>query len=206
MKIKTNTKKGYEEVEEGDYINLQFDSSSPSRGRVGKQIAQTLLCGDGQGVAVREERNPVQEAFVSERGVRFILAPKRGMQTDINPDVAIPLTKVGQRNWSGSFISPDIDHIEKSSTIGATEPVDIYLKNGEKITSDDDVSHLRIRKLTPLETWRLMDFDDADYMKASAKVSATQLYSQSGNSIVVNCLVAIFGQLFEGKEEVYKDK
>ena len=201
MKIKTNTKKGYEEVEEGDYINLQFDSSSTRRGRVGKQIAQTLLCGDGQGVAVRDDPGH----WISEKGVKYILAPKRGAFTDVNNDVCSTLTAKGQSNWTGSFVSPDIDHIKHNDNIGGTKPTDIYLKNGEKITSDDDVSHLRIRKLTPLETWRLMDFDDEDFMKASAKVSNTQLYSQSGNSIVVNCLVAIFGQLFEGKEEAYKD-
>lgn len=63
----------------------------------------------------------------------------------------------------------------------------------------------RIRRLTPREYWRLMDFDDEDFDKASGVVPESQLYKQAGNSIVVNCLVAIFGQMFEGKEEVYKN-
>lgn len=146
-------------------------------------------------------QSEVEKSYVSEKGVEYILAPKRGMATDINPNVAITLAC--QQNWTGSFISPDIDHIERSTTIGSTEPTDIYLKNGEKITSDDDTSHLRIRKLTPLECWRLMDFDDEDFYKAKAIESNTQLYAQAGNSIVVNCLVAIFGQMFEGKENEY---
>jgi len=51
----------------------------------------------------------------------------------------------------------------------------------------------RIRKLTPRECWRLMGFDDADFDKAQAAgISNTQLYKQAGNSIVVNCLEAIF--------------
>lgn len=53
----------------------------------------------------------------------------------------------------------------------------------------------RIRKLTPRETWRLMGFSDDDFDKASQKVSNSQLYKQSGNSIVVNVLMAIFGQM-----------
>lgn len=65
---------------------------------------------------------------------------------------------------------------------------------------------MRIRKLTPKEYWRLMDFDDEDYDKASQVVSESQLYKQTGNSIVVNVLTAIFGQLFDGKEDVYKEK
>lgn len=66
-------------------------------------------------------------------------------------------------------------------------------------------SQYRIRKLTPNETWRLMDFSDEDFYKAEAVNSNTQLYKQAGNSIVRNVLVAIFGQMIPGKEEVYKE-
>ena len=59
---------------------------------------------------------------------------------------------------------------------------------------------------TQRSTIRLMDFDNEDYMRMKAIESNTQIYSQAGNSIVVNCLVAIFGQMFEGKETVYKDR
>ena len=56
---------------------------------------------------------------------------------------------------------------------------------------------LRIRKLTPLECWRLMGFDDKDFQKAqSSGVSNSQLYKQAGNSIVVNVLERIFECLF----------
>lgn len=66
-------------------------------------------------------------------------------------------------------------------------------------------SEYRIRKLTPRECWRLMDFKDSDFDKAEKVVSNTQLYKQAGNSIVVNVLVAIMGQLFDGKENIYKE-
>ena len=54
---------------------------------------------------------------------------------------------------------------------------------------------LRIRKLTPKECWRLMGFDDEDFEKASQVNSATQLYKQAGNSIVVNVLEEILRNL-----------
>ena len=63
---------------------------------------------------------------------------------------------------------------------------------------------IRVRKLTPRECFRLMDFTDGDFDKASAVNSNSQLYRQAGNSIVVNCLTAILGQMFEGKEDYYK--
>ena len=55
----------------------------------------------------------------------------------------------------------------------------------------------RVRKLTPLECWRLMGFDDEDFYKAKAVgTSDTQLYKQAGNSIVVNVLMEIYKNLF----------
>ena len=63
----------------------------------------------------------------------------------------------------------------------------------------------RIRKLTPRECWRLMDFKDSDFEKAQEVNSNTQLYKQAGNSIVKNVLVAIFGQMIDGKERVYAE-
>lgn len=57
----------------------------------------------------------------------------------------------------------------------------------------------RIRKLTPLECWRLMGISDEDFYKAQASgVSNSQLYKQAGNAIVVDVLVAIFRNLLKG--------
>lgn len=66
-------------------------------------------------------------------------------------------------------------------------------------------SQYRIRKLTPRECWRIMDFSDEDFEKAEKVNSNTQLYKQAGNSICCNVLVAIFGQMLSGKENVYKE-
>ena len=60
----------------------------------------------------------------------------------------------------------------------------------------------RIRKLTPVECWRLMNFTDQDCNRAAKYVSVSALYKQAGNSIVVACLIAIFSSLFV--EDGYK--
>lgn len=55
----------------------------------------------------------------------------------------------------------------------------------------------KYRKLTPLETFRLMGFSDEDYEKAKrVGNSETQLYKQAGNSIVVPMLEEIYKVLF----------
>lgn len=55
---------------------------------------------------------------------------------------------------------------------------------------------LRIRKLTPLETWRLMGISDNDFYKAQEVNSNSQLYKQAGNAIVVDVLYHIFKALY----------
>lgn len=59
----------------------------------------------------------------------------------------------------------------------------------------------RIRKLTPKECWRLMGFDDSDFDKASKVNSNSQLYKQTGNSIVVNVLEGILENLLIKENE-----
>lgn len=48
--IKEATSKGYAEAEVGDSVNLSHPNSKTRRGRVGKQVANTLLTGESQGV------------------------------------------------------------------------------------------------------------------------------------------------------------
>ena len=60
----------------------------------------------------------------------------------------------------------------------------------------------RIRKLTPKECIRLMNFTDRDYEAMAKYVSNSAIYKAAGNSIVVACLIAIFSSLF--LEDGYK--
>lgn len=56
---------------------------------------------------------------------------------------------------------------------------------------------LRIRKLTPLECFRLMGVKDEDYYKIAKNQSNSSLYHLAGDSIVVNVLMAIFKELIK---------
>lgn len=60
---------------------------------------------------------------------------------------------------------------------------------------------LRIRKLTPLECWRLMGIDDEDFHKAKASgVSKSQLYKQAGNGLVVDVFAALISTMINTQE------
>ncbi|NQN39217.1 DNA (cytosine-5-)-methyltransferase [Streptococcus suis] len=57
LAIKEATAKGYSEATVGDSINLSHPNSATRRGRVGKQMANTLLTGEEQGVVVYDFYN-----------------------------------------------------------------------------------------------------------------------------------------------------
>lgn len=63
-----------------------------------------------------------------------------------------------------------------------------------------------IRRLTPKECFRLMDFEDIDFDKAAAVNSNSQLYKQAGNSIVVACPYYIIKALIEANILIDKEK
>jgi len=110
--VKSATKKGYDEAEYGDSINLSVPNSKTRRGGVGKQVSQTL-------------------------------------------DTSCNLAFLGDR----------------------------------------------IRKLTPLECWRLHDFPDEAFNKAkNAGLSDTQLYKQAGNSMSVNVIELLFKNIKKDME------
>ena len=70
--------------------------------------------------------------------------------------------------------------------------------NGGSGNIPKTIEGLRIRKLTPLECWRLQGFTDEQFYKAKNDgVSNSQLYKQAGNSVTVNVVDAIVKQLKE---------
>ena len=111
--VREATKQGYAIAEQGDSVNVSYPSSKTRRGRVGKQVAQTLQAGEvNQGVVMGD---------------------------------------------------------------------------------------IRIRKLSPLECWRLQGFTDEQFYKAKdSGVSNSQLYKQSGNAITISVADAIIKKITEG--------
>lgn len=66
-----------------------------------------------------------------------------------------------------------------------------------KIAVDD----LVVRKLTPLECWRLQGFTDEQFYKAkNSGVSDSQLYKQAGNAVTVPVIHAISDKLWIGDD------
>ena len=113
------------------------------------------------------------------------------LKTSVN-DIAVVVTKDSENyiQWKqkGWF---DIEcRAYKEDKISGT----LNTRGHIKVLTND----VAIRRLTPLECFRLMGFDDEDYQKIKElKISDTQAYKMAGNSIVVNCLTEIFKKLKE---------
>lgn len=62
--IREATKQGYAEAYLGDSVNLEHPNSKTCRGRVGKEVAQTLMTSCNQGVVVPSEMDDI-DAFLN---------------------------------------------------------------------------------------------------------------------------------------------
>lgn len=100
---------------------------------------------------------------------------------------------------SGLYLkNGDISYCITANESKGTTLEDFLKKKRRQLVTD---MTFRIRRLTPLECYRLMGFKDEDFRRIKiAGISDTQAYRQAGNSIVVNVLEAIFRNLFLEEE------
>ena len=161
VKINSATSKGYEEATDGDSINFSVPNSQTRRGRVGKGVAQTLDTGCNQGV-IQVVAFGRSETEKQRRREHFKATGKD----------------------SGSF--KDKELILKNQIY-----YDTLLANANPQKEGLISENYKIRRLTPRECFRLMDFPDT----FTWPVSDSQAYKQAGNSIVVRVLEKIINNL-----------
>lgn len=161
VQVKSATSKGYETATEGDSINLSQPESKTRRGRVGKEVAQTLDTSCNQAV-IQVVAFGRSEQEKKRRAEHF--------------------KKTGKD--SGSFK-------DKTLILKDQEYYDTLLANPNPVKEGLISQGYKIRRLTPLECFRLMDFPDS----FTWTVSGTQAYKQAGNSIVVGVLAKLISKL-----------
>ena len=193
LQVKSATSKGYELAEIGeDSINFEHPNSKTRRGRVGVGVGQTLTTSCNQGVAIgairgrnidnpksRESGLPTTQMLeINENGTANCLTTVQKDNVVIEPIIH----RIGNYSKSNHNASSIVDNREISPTV---------IENHGTVTAVNTFDY-RIRKLTPRECFRLMDFpDDFDF----SCVSDSQAYKQAGNSIVVNVLYEIIKKL-----------
>jgi len=192
LKIKSATSKGYEEATEGDTINLYNPNSETRRGRVGKGVAQTLDTGCQQGVILgytRDAKGKVVSRNIWEQAGTIHASSGSGGNTDqfvmqyndkrLNETIAKNKLQEGEIKVLDTYnktIHDECPTLKKH-----------HAENGDRKLWDG----YKIRRLTPRECFRLMDFPDT----FTWPVSDSQAYKQAGNSIVVAVLEKIINKL-----------
>jgi DNA (cytosine-5)-methyltransferase 1 len=206
VKVKSATKKGYETATEGDSINLSQPNSETRRGRVGKEVAQTLDTNCNQGVMVSKEvrtqdaKNQRKETGTNDfRGKEIEFRESdtmncitSGLTNDHFIKTSNALTTVQKDNvvvYEGIAVHPLSKKLEFNGFKDGNSPA--LLATDYKAPKCIKYSNHKIRRLTPRECFRLMDFPDT----FTWPVSNSQAYKQAGNSIVVNVLVEIISKL-----------
>lgn len=175
-----------------------------------------------------EADTPYTEAL-RKRGVRLpaILCPIRTVK-------GRDLCRKGIEVFRNRFLTPRTDGIcntitsvQKDNLIMIKTNNNIELTYHEHPTKEQLLEYfsqrIRVRKMTPRETMRLMDVDDADIdkimnatetvtlkngtVKTKKAISKTAVYKLAGNSIVVSVLYHIFRTMFiPGQPENEKPK
>ena len=168
--------------------------------------------------------------YLSEKGVNYLFRKmpylqKSNSKNSSYDSVIRPPHGWNDGEWKQSDIIPTIDTgVGKWHILLGTSDIQLFdVYNGKQVdencigTITSACSHngsgtfcvkngkSPVRRVTPKECWRFMDFDDTDYENARKALnekfykgkdkSCSQLYKQAGNSIVVNCLMAIFKEM-----------
>ncbi|MEE0913537.1 MAG: DNA (cytosine-5-)-methyltransferase [Ruminococcus sp.] len=176
IRIISKTKSGYQIAYPGDSIDTAFSGQNSRRGRVGNKIAHTLTISCTQ-------------------AYYFI---------DMNPepkitDIARCITArydsgISNRKAEHSGILVDgVTEEEMNNIFDGDAPFVMIFKD-----KYGEVHFGRIRKLTPLECWRLQGFTDEQFYKVKVTgLSDSRLYKMAGNAVTVPVISAIGKMLLD---------
>lgn len=166
-------------------------------------IAPTVKENHGTVTAIAEPQVKNVGNIYPSNGQNGNIYDVNGISPTINAGTGVKGNGIGSNNAPKVIIPEPIVCEErrdegirlfKDDCVGTLRTIDAC---GDKrvIEPDEDV-HWRIRKLTPMECWRLMGFTDEDHNRAAKYTSASARYKQAGNSICTCCLITIFNALF----------
>lgn len=178
--IREATKRGYALAKPFDSVNLAMPNSKTRRGRVGDQIANTLDTSCNQGVVV-----PVGNINPSGKGMNGNVYSDEGISPTLttNKGEGVKVLQVGR-----GFNKGGVKDVAPALTKNSWQENNFLIDN----------IIWRIRKVMPIECFRLQSFPDWVFKAAEKVNSNSQLYKQAGNSVTVNIIEKI-AKLF--KEE-----
>ena len=194
LPIKVKTKAGYQLAYPGDSIDLAYPNQNSRRGRVGDKIAHTLTTSSSQGYFFIDMNEGAkltdtarcitarQDAGISNRkGEHSAVFIEDAPRAILTPD------KEKARQQGRRFKQPE----EPMFTLTACD------KHGV-------IRYGKVRRLMPIECWRLQGFTDEQFHKAEATgLKDAQLYKMAGNAVSVPVISAI-GEMIKEIDKRWK--
>lgn len=183
--VKSKTKNGYQLAFPNDSIDIAYIELNTRRGRVGAEIAHTLMTGSTQAYYfIDMNPNPKLTELArcitarQDSGINHRKGEHSGIMVIVKEITADEVLQLGDKSDYWTFENPNDD------TITA---LIIFDNEGNFFIG-------YIRRLTPRECWRLQGFTDEQFDKViSAGISDTQLYKMAGNAVSVP-VISAFGK------------
>ena len=189
LPIKSLTKSGYQIAEPGDSIDLAYPNLNTRRGRVGKQIAHTITPNITQGVYFIDMN---QDPKITEIARCITARQDAGISKRKGEHSGV--IEIAKEIGPRAIISPERETVRQQGRRikGPDEPMFALTTQDRHGVVDYDPECDIIRKLMPLECWRLQGFTDEQFYKAQATgLSDARLYKMAGNAVSVPVITAL---------------
>lgn len=181
LPIKVKTKSGFQNAHPGDSIDLAYPNMNSRRGRVGKEIAHTVPTGNTQGlffIDLNEQPKLTQTARCITTRQDSGISNHKGEHSGVFVEEA------------RAILTPEKEKVRQQGR---------RMKDPEEpmftITAQDRhgiVRYGKVRKLMPIECWRLQGFRDEQFYKAQkTRLSDAKLYKMAGNAVSVPVISAL---------------
>ena len=196
LPIKVKTKQGYQLAYPGDSIDLAYPNINSRRGRVGDKVAHTVTPTNTQGyffIDMNSPPNLTDEARCITARQNAGISNRKGEHSGVfiedEPRAILTPEKETVRQQGRRMKNPN----EPMFTLTVCDRHGI-LRYG------------KVRRLTPLECWRLQGFTDEQFNKAQATgLKDGALYKMAGNAVSVPVISAL-GEIIKKNYENYYEK
>ena len=171
-----------------DAINTLTCNCGASAERNGVKIIEPIVCEERKDEGFRL----FKDDCVGTLRTIDACGDKRVLEPQTNIDLQCLNSKGGRNGVEG--LQPSLaDRVYNAEGCATACATSTYFMPGYLV---NEGIKWRIRKLTPKECIRLMNFTDKDYEAIAQYVSNSAIYKQAGNSIIVACLIALMSSLF----------
>ncbi len=196
LPIKVKTKQGYQLAYPGDSIDLAYPGINSRRGRVGDKVAHTLTTSSSQGYFFIDMNPPPHLTEIArcitarhDSGISNRKGEHSGVFIEEEPRAILTPAKEYVRQQGRRYKEPN----EPMFALTVCDRHGI-------------IRYGKVRRLMPIECWRLQGFTDEQFHKAEATgLKDGHLYKMAGNAVSVPVISAI-GEIIKQDYEKYHEQ